>query len=108
MNELRDAHVRQTIYKNCFQSKGPFETVHCVSFQPREWKDNQDRVVTERWDVCGQEWLFLAVLDGSHFGPQTATCTSRALPTYIRKKLRAYVEGVGGRLDRTNLNQHEA
>jgi pyruvate dehydrogenase phosphatase len=38
--------------------------VHTVTFQPLLSKVNQDRVVTETWDIAGQTWLFLAVCDG--------------------------------------------
>jgi pyruvate dehydrogenase phosphatase len=38
--------------------------VHTVTFQLLKSRVNQDRVVTEKWDIGGQTWLFLAVCDG--------------------------------------------
>jgi hypothetical protein len=40
------------------------EGVHTVTFQPLKARVNQDRVMTEKWDIGGQTWLFLAVCDG--------------------------------------------
>ena len=38
--------------------------VHTVTFQLLKARVNQDRVMTEKWDIGGQTWLFLAVCDG--------------------------------------------
>jgi pyruvate dehydrogenase phosphatase len=48
----------------CVSTKLEKEGVHAVSFQPMLSRVNEDRVVTENWDIGGQTWLFLAVCDG--------------------------------------------
>ena len=48
----------------CIGTKLEEAGVHTVTFQPLLSRVNQDRVVTESWDISGQTWLFLAVCDG--------------------------------------------
>ncbi|KAI0324318.1 protein serine/threonine phosphatase 2C [Cubamyces sp. BRFM 1775] len=80
--------------------------IHSATFQPRGIKESQDRVKIDLWEICGNHWLFLAVFDG-HLGNATVEYTSRELPRTIRRKLRAFVHSVGGRLDRTNVAENE-
>ncbi|KAJ6520317.1 protein serine/threonine phosphatase 2C [Mycena sanguinolenta] len=60
--------------------------VHTVTFQPALTRRNEDRIVTERWEVRGQTWLFLAVCDG-HGGSSTSEYTAKTLPGRIRASL---------------------
>jgi hypothetical protein len=56
--------LRSKLMNLCIETKLEEEGVHTVSFQPLKSRINQDRLVTERWDIGGQTWLFLAVCDG--------------------------------------------
>ena len=38
--------------------------IHAVTFLPLRSRISEDRLVTEEWNILGQQWLFLAVLDG--------------------------------------------
>ncbi|KAF7337652.1 Protein serine/threonine phosphatase 2C [Mycena sanguinolenta] len=60
--------------------------VHTVTFQPASTRRNEDRIVSERWEVRGQTWLFLAVCDG-HGGSTTSEYTANMLPGRIRASL---------------------
>jgi hypothetical protein len=43
------------------------QSTHChilTQFQPMLSTVNEDRAVTENWDIGGQTWLFLTVCDG--------------------------------------------
>ena len=66
--------IRGQLLSLCIGTKLEGEGVHTVSFQPLESRVNQDRLVTEKWDIGGQTWLFLAVCDGkclSHASQRT-------------------------------------
>ena len=39
--------------------------IHTVTFQPLRRRANQDRLVMHQLNFRGQEWLFLAVCDGT-------------------------------------------
>jgi hypothetical protein len=56
--------VRRKLTGMCMGTKLEEEGVHAVTFQPMPSKVNQDRLVTEQWNIDGQTWLFLAVCDG--------------------------------------------
>ncbi|KAI1797272.1 protein serine/threonine phosphatase 2C [Ganoderma leucocontextum] len=77
--------------------------VHTVTFQPLRRRSNQDRLVMHQLNICGQEWLFLAVCDG-HGGAATARYTASHLPGRIRATLEHVIDtDLQGRLDRKNL-----
>ena len=59
--------LRGKLVNLCIGMKLEEEGVHTVSFQPLKSRINQDRVVTEKWDIGGQTWLFLAVCDGEFY-----------------------------------------
>ncbi|KAI0649372.1 hypothetical protein C8Q79DRAFT_1065762, partial [Trametes meyenii] len=102
----RELDARKRIGRGYIGDKSTPHSVHSVTFQPRGPAWNQDRVLMDKWNVCGQYWLFFAVLDG-HSGNATADHTSRALPTLVRRKLRAFIQGpAGGRLGRRNLEDN--
>jgi pyruvate dehydrogenase phosphatase len=56
--------LRRKLVSLCIGTKLEEAGVHTVTFQPLLSRVNQDRVVTESWDISGQTWLFLAVCDG--------------------------------------------
>jgi len=56
--------IRGQLLSLCKGKKLEGEGVHMVSFQPLESRVNQDSLVTEKWDIGGQTWFFLAVCDG--------------------------------------------
>ncbi|KAI0359998.1 protein serine/threonine phosphatase 2C [Trametes cingulata] len=103
----REREARRRIGRGYIGSKSKILSVHTVTFQPRGVDRSEDRVVTDLWDICDQRWLFLAVFDG-HLGNACVDYTSKDLPTAIRRKLRALVHSIGGRLDRDNVAEHEA
>ena len=59
--------VRSKFMGLCIGTKLEEEGVHAVTYQPLKSRVNQDHVVTEKWDMGGQSWLFLAVCDGKLF-----------------------------------------
>ncbi|KAI0360000.1 protein serine/threonine phosphatase 2C [Trametes cingulata] len=105
--EPREYEARRRIGLGGIGGKSATHEVHSVTFQPRGVAANNDRVVTEKWDISGQEWLFLAVFDG-HLGSTTAEYTAKNLPTIIRRRLRTLVHKLDGRrLDRSNIASNE-
>lgn len=60
-SELDAAREALAKYYNATE---PFKGVHTVTFQPLANKSSQDRVVSQQWEIAGQQWLFLAVFDG--------------------------------------------
>lgn len=64
MSDPRVIEARRRISEGYIACKSP---VHgdTVTFQPKGKIDaNEDRLVTETWDICGQRWLAGAVFDG--------------------------------------------
>jgi pyruvate dehydrogenase phosphatase len=59
--------VRSKFVGLCVGTKLEEAGVYAVTYQPLKSRVNQDRVVTEKWDIGGQSWLFLAVCDGELF-----------------------------------------
>ncbi|KAJ6451699.1 protein serine/threonine phosphatase 2C [Mycena vitilis] len=74
--------ARKRLSAKCFSTELENLGVHTVTFQPLVSRVNEDRVVTERWDIKGDSWLFLAVCDG-HGGTTTAEYTASVLPNHI-------------------------
>lgn len=69
MNSNRSCEeLRTEMLEFCSSSRmtGSGFAVDTASFQPLRGKVNEDRVVSQKWDVCGFSWLFLAVFDGEH------------------------------------------
>ena len=61
MSSIEDLRSRlATVYTSRKTDFG----VETVTFQPSHTKPNEDRMVCEKWDIFGQQWLFLAVCDG--------------------------------------------
>ena len=56
--------LRRKLVSLCIGTELEEAGVHTVTFQPLLSRVNQDRVVTESWDISGQTWVFLAVCDG--------------------------------------------
>ena len=56
--------VREELSALCESRKLESLGIHTVTFQPLRSRVSEDRMVTEEWNVLGQQWLFLAVLDG--------------------------------------------
>ncbi|KAI0368705.1 protein serine/threonine phosphatase 2C [Pilatotrama ljubarskyi] len=106
MFEPREYNARDRIGKAYIGSKSNIHNVHTVTFQPKGIATTQDRVVVDRWEICGQYYLFLGVFDG-HSGSRAAHYASEMLPTLIRRKLRTFINSVGGKLDRDNIAQNE-
>ncbi|KIM75627.1 hypothetical protein PILCRDRAFT_13408 [Piloderma croceum F 1598] len=71
------------------------EGVHTVTFQPLKARVNQDRVMTEKWNISGQTWLFLAVCDG-HGGTETPKYTVQYLPGRIHAALQTLCSPTDG------------
>ncbi|KAJ7640772.1 protein serine/threonine phosphatase 2C, partial [Mycena polygramma] len=74
--------ARKRLSAKCFSTELENLGVHTVTFQPLLSRRNEDRVVTEFWDIKGNTWLFLAVCDG-HGGTTTAEYTAGVLPKRI-------------------------
>lgn len=80
MSKLDDARGRLETFlsKTTVKEMG----VHTVTFQPDLNRINEDRFVTEEWEILGQKWLFLAVCDGTNIHLRRASakphmfCTS--------------------------------
>ncbi|KAI0360004.1 protein serine/threonine phosphatase 2C [Trametes cingulata] len=106
VDEQRERNARHKIGRAYIGGKSNIHNVHTVTFQPKGIATTQDRVVMDRWEIYGQYYLFLAVFDG-HSGSRAAHYTSEMLPTRIRRKLRAFIHNVGGKLDRENIAQNE-
>ncbi|ETW76513.1 hypothetical protein HETIRDRAFT_389539 [Heterobasidion irregulare TC 32-1] len=76
--------------------------IHTVTFQPLRSRISEDRLVTEEWNILGQQWLFLAVLDG-HGGTAAVQHAANILPARIRTALHLLIQHhLRGRLDRNN------
>ncbi|PBK90488.1 hypothetical protein ARMGADRAFT_1054450 [Armillaria gallica] len=71
--------------------------IHCVTFQPTPGTPNKDRFVAQEWDIDGQQWKFLAILDGDC----TAEYSATALPGRIEAELRGVVERYKRRFGRS-------
>ncbi|KAJ2977069.1 hypothetical protein NUW54_g11467 [Trametes sanguinea] len=96
--------ARQRLLQAFQSTKSSPPDVHAVTFQPLGWDSNADRMVTERWTIRGQQWLFLAVCDG-HGGSCTSQYTIETLPHRLRSALKRVVcKRFGGRIDRSNLD----
>ncbi|KAL7279103.1 hypothetical protein ACG7TL_006941 [Trametes sanguinea] len=96
--------ARQRLIEAFQSTKASSPDVHAVTFQPLEPDCNADRMVTERWNIPGQRWLFLAVCDG-HGGTCTSQYTIETLPGRLRTALERVVrKRFGGRIDRSNLD----
>ncbi|KAI0671488.1 protein serine/threonine phosphatase 2C [Trametes maxima] len=105
-HDPKESAARSRIHEGCIAENAKVPNVHSVTFQPRGVDKNQDRVVVDRWNLFGHEWLFLAVFDG-HLGSTAVEYTSEMLPTCIRRNLRALIHKIGDRLDRDNIIEHE-
>lgn len=65
MSNLRDLEARRAISEGYVAYESASLGVHTVTFQPKGKVDaNEDRIVTDIWDLHGQRWLVLAVFDG--------------------------------------------
>ncbi|KAH9902909.1 phosphatase 2C-like domain-containing protein [Cubamyces lactineus] len=80
--------------------------VHSVSFQPLgQERHNQDHMVTKKWVIGGQRWLFLALCDGNH-GHLTADYVVETLPERVKQRLETLIkESLGGFLDCVNVEE---
>lgn len=68
MSDPRVIEARRRISEGYIACKAAVLGVDTVTFQPKGVIDaNEDRLVTESWDICGQRWLALAVFDGMGF-----------------------------------------
>ena len=81
MSTLEDLRARlSAFYISAITAAG----VHSVTFQPYHGKKNEDRVVTEDWDIHGQRWIFMAVCDGkylsAHWGHLVCEQKAHATP----------------------------
>ena len=47
--------VAREVLAKYYQATEPFDGVHTVTFQPLANKSSQDRVVTQQWEIAGQE-----------------------------------------------------
>ncbi|KAL7279111.1 hypothetical protein ACG7TL_006949 [Trametes sanguinea] len=104
-----DARLKLLDPSRCRHSKlrrGNAE-VHAVTFQPLGSKYNNDHLVTQSWEILGQQWLMLAVFDG-YRGDATARYVARSLLGRIQERLREIiVDTFGGLLDRLNCDAAE-
>lgn len=65
MSDPRDVEARRAIREGYVAYQSASLGVHTVTFQPKGKVDaNEDRIVTDIWDLHGQRWLVLAVFDG--------------------------------------------
>ncbi|KAI0360007.1 protein serine/threonine phosphatase 2C [Trametes cingulata] len=104
--ELEEARRNVIEAFRCTKESGT-PTVHTVTFAPLGPRTNADRLASERWDIQGQQWLFLAVCDG-HIGTATSEYTIRTLPGKLRTALeRTLEEKFKGSLERSNLARIE-
>ncbi|OJT03704.1 hypothetical protein TRAPUB_5631 [Trametes pubescens] len=132
MPRSRYFDARRRISEGYIEGKSAILDVDTVTFQPKGRVDaNEDRIVTDIWDLHGQRWLALAVFDGmvfavvglrtaailhmltvlrllGHLGTTTADYCSQTLPVAIRARLQGYIQSIGGRLDRSNIATHES
>lgn len=68
MSDPRVIEARRRISEGYIACKSAVLGVDTVTFQPKGRIDaNEDRLVTETWDIHGQRWLALAVFDGMGF-----------------------------------------
>ncbi|EIW57415.1 uncharacterized protein TRAVEDRAFT_48454 [Trametes versicolor FP-101664 SS1] len=108
MSDRRYIEARRRISEGCIARKSPILGVDTVTFQPKGRIDaNEDRLVTETWDIHGQRWFALAVFDG-HLGTTTVDYCAQTLPEAIQTRLKDFVQSIGGHLDRGNIAAHEA
>ncbi|KAI0671487.1 protein serine/threonine phosphatase 2C [Trametes maxima] len=107
MYDPREVDARRKIKLNYKTNKSSRYKIDMVTFQPRGMNTSEDRISMEKWTLSNQEWLFLGVFDG-HIGNATSDYTAKMLPAAIRRKLSSYIRSVGGRLDRSNIAQHQS
>ncbi|KAH9945334.1 protein serine/threonine phosphatase 2C [Epithele typhae] len=106
LDELRKRLARYYSCSNVAFSRGV--RVHSATFQPLASRQNQDRLVVQRYHIRGQEWLVLAVCDG-HGGASTARHTASHLPNRLRATIeRTLSVGWRGKLDRENMLKKSA
>ncbi|KAH8824506.1 phosphatase 2C-like domain-containing protein [Flagelloscypha sp. PMI_526] len=61
--------------------------VSSATFQPVTTRQNEDRLVFQKWEIDGRSWRFLAVMDGHGGGGIVSEHAVRTLPALIRKSL---------------------
>ncbi|EIW57414.1 uncharacterized protein TRAVEDRAFT_125324 [Trametes versicolor FP-101664 SS1] len=108
MSSPRDIEARRLIREGYIAYQSASLGVHTVTFQPKGEVDaNEDRIVTDIWNLHGQRWLLLAVFDG-HIGSAAVQYTSQAFPAAIRTGLQEFIANIVGPLDRSNITAHQA
>ncbi|TFK93948.1 protein serine/threonine phosphatase 2C [Polyporus arcularius HHB13444] len=104
MSDLETA--RANVRSLCIATKTDFGA-HTVTFQPLLTRKSEDRLVTECWEIQGQQWLFLAVCDGIG-GCYASQNVAANLPGRIRDGLVGVLEKtVRKHLDRGNVAETE-
>ncbi|KAH9902897.1 protein serine/threonine phosphatase 2C [Cubamyces lactineus] len=82
--------ARSKLARLCVASSDVNMNVHTATFQPVATRPNQDRLVTDAWDIAGQRWIFLAICDG-HVTSATAEHTIAMLPQRLQQALHRFV-----------------